>query len=417
MAAAFLYVVDGHGRYWRIDPATQLDCRHPPADGGGQLRPVGDPIGAGPFSLPAAEAVIYEAARERSSASRRGLDRVGAVDASATAAAVTSSTLTAGRPTKSASIRASSVRATSARRGAHRDVRQLEPAIPVLVHRLPFPGVGPAPTCPLSLERLRYRRNECSPYNSAPSSSADPAQGLGELGGLVAQAKQGELPVGSLGGLHRRNRVQRTCRHRTLRLPGPNESRLARLAGSDARGKPATRRTGPAPSANSRSRRLISVRSVQERGARGISSRADRRARSPAGLAGKPQLVVQVSQGPAQQGEQAARSPGRGPLQHRIQRQVMEVALKSPYVHLVADQTVHGVVVGGREKRLVDVQQALHAGDACLEQVPDQLGLRMAVAGSQGEHLERAASAGGHDLLSHLAERQTASQGRRKERF
>ena len=133
----------------------------------------------------------------------------------------------------------------------------------------------------------------------------------------------------------------------------------------------------------------------------------------------KPRLVVQVGQGSAQQGEQPARSPGCGPMQSRVQRQMMEVALKGPHMNLgLLGQTVHGVAVGGGQKRLADVQQAqLHAGGPGLDQVPDQLGLRMAVARAQGDHLERAASTGGHDLLGDLAERQTAPQGRAEERM
>ena len=69
----------------------------------------------------------------------------------------------------------------------------------------------------------------------------------------------------------------------------------------------------------------------------------------------------------------------------------MEVALEGPNVHLrLADQPVHGVAVGGGQKRLADVQQAqLHMEGAGLHQVSDQLGLRNPVAGSQGDHLER----------------------------
>jgi len=48
----------------------------------------------------------------------------------------------------------------------------------------------------------------------------------------------------------------------------------------------------------------------------------------------KPQLVVQVRQGPAQQGVQPARSPGGRPMKRCIRRQMMEIALQSPDVHL-----------------------------------------------------------------------------------
>ena len=132
----------------------------------------------------------------------------------------------------------------------------------------------------------------------------------------------------------------------------------------------------------------------------------------------KPQLVVQVGQGFTQQGNQPTRSPSSGPMQRRVQRQLMQVAVEGPYVHLrLTGQMVHGMAVGEGQKRMADVQQTqLHAGDAAGEQVPDQLGLRMAVAGSQGEHLERATSAGGGDPPRHLTQRHTASQRRQQER-
>ena len=128
----------------------------------------------------------------------------------------------------------------------------------------------------------------------------------------------------------------------------------------------------------------------------------------------KPRLVIEVGQGAAQQGKQLARSPGCGPMKHRIQRQMMEVALEGPDMNLgLPSQTVHGVPVGGGQKRLADVEQAqLHAGGPGLEQVLDQLGLGISVARAQGDYLERAPATDARDLLGHLAKRQTAPQGR-----